>query len=178
MSTVAIFTDGACSGNPGPGGCAAVIRRDRLRTEIARGFRWTTNNRMELSGAILALRTLNDRCSVEIHTDSKYVMEAFHSGWILRWKANGWRTTSNKAVQNIDLWKELDAELARHDARFRWVKGHGDNPENTRCDALAVAAAKETALRVDAEYEQDHPFPPEKPGPRPTVKRGETRELF
>ena len=155
-----------------------MIRCGNQRKEISRGYRWTTNNRMELSGAILALRTLKNGCAVEIHTDSKYVMDAFQAGWILRWKANGWRTTARKAVQNIDLWKTLDAELARHEARFHWVKGHGGHPENTRCDALAVAAAKGADLLVDAGYEQDHPFPAEGQAPVRTVKRGETFELF
>ena len=178
MKTVAIFTDGACSGNPGPGGCAAVIRCGDQRQELSRGYRRTTNNRMELSGAILALRELKDGCSVEITTDSTYVMNAFQEGWIRRWKANGWRTASKHAVQNIDLWMQLDAELGRHDFQFRWVKGHGDHPENNRCDALAVAAAKGADLLVDAGYEQDHPLPAEGQAPVRTVKRGETFGLF
>lgn len=178
MTPVEIFTDGACSGNPGPGGCAAVLWCGDGRQELARGYRWTTNNRMELSGAILALQTLKARYSVTIYTDSKYMLNAFQENWILRWKANGWRTTARKAVQNIDLWKVLDAELAKHDAHFHWVKGHAGHPENTRCDALAVAAAHGAELLVDDEFEQVHPLPIAGSEPVSTVKKGETFELF
>lgn len=178
MKPVVIFTDGACSGNPGPGGCAAVLMQGGQRKEIFRGYRWTTNNRMELSGVILALQTLKTHCSVDIHTDSKYVMDAFQKNWILRWKANGWRTTAKTAVRNIDLWKALDAELAQHEARFHWVKGHSDQPENTRCDVLAVTAAKGADLLSDDEFEKDNPRPSGGEGPGRTVKRGQTYELF
>ena len=178
MNEVVIYTDGACSGNPGPGGCAAVLLPGGLRQEISRGYRWTTNNRMELSGVILALRMLKGRCSVDIHTDSQYVMNAFQKKWIGRWKANGWRTTAKTAVRNIDLWKALDAELAQHEARFHWVKGHSDHPENTRCDVLAVAAIQSADLLVDEEFERDSPRPAEDGSPIRTVKRGETLELF
>lgn len=176
MTPIAIYTDGACSGNPGPGGCAAVLVQDGQRRELAQGYRRTTNNRMELSAVILALRTLTDRHQVDIHTDSRYVMAAFESSWILRWKANGWRTTARKPVLNIDLWKALDTELARHEARFHWVKGHSGHPENTRCDELAVAAAKGADLPDDAGFEQDRPEPVA--GQAPAVKVGETLELF
>ena len=176
MTTVAIYTDGACSGNPGPGGCAAVLVQDGQRRQLAQGYRRTTNNRMELSAVVLALRTLSSRCHVAIYTDSRYVMEAFESGWIPRWKANGWRTTARKPVLNIDLWKALDTELARHEARFHWVKGHSGHPENTRCDELAVAAAKGADLPADDGFEQDHPLPAA--GQVPTVKIGETFGLF
>ena len=179
MEAVAIYTDGACSGNPGPGGCAAVVVRGDRRTELAQGYRWTTNNRMELAGAILALRTLAAGAQVEIHTDSQYVAKAFQENWILRWKANGWRTAAKKAVRNVDLWQALDAELAKHAARFRWVKGHAGHPENTRCDALAVAAGQGAELLVDGAFEQEHPRPSAcGPPSRPVVPRGETLELF
>ena len=179
MEAVAIYTDGACSGNPGPGGCAAVVVRGDRRTELAQGYRWTTNNRMELAGAILALRTLAERAQVEIHTDSQYVAKAFQENWILRWKANGWRTAAKTAVRNVDLWQALDAELAKHAARFRWVKGHAGHPENTRCDALAVAAGQGAELLVDGAFEQEHPRPSAGgPPSRPVVPRGETLELF
>lgn len=178
MNEVVIFTDGACSGNPGPGGCAAILVQEGRRTELSRGFRWTTNNRMELSGAILALRTLDRRSHVDIHTDSRYVMDAFDKDWIRRWKTNGWRTTSKTPVQNIDLWTELDALLARHESCFHWVKGHSNHPENTRCDVLAVAASTGLPLLVDAEYEKDNPLPVAGQAPVHRVKLGQTYDLF
>ena len=178
MKKVVIHTDGACSGNPGPGGCAAVLRDGDLRQEISRGYRRTTNNRMELMGAILALQSLRDPCQVEIHSDSQYLVAAFEKRWIRRWKSNGWRTSAKAAVRNVDLWMTLDAELARHDARFHWVKGHADNPENARCDVLAVAASKGAPLHVDAGFEPDAPLPPDVSAPPRTVAPGQTYELF
>ena len=164
MKTVELHTDGACSGNPGPGGCAAILVHGAHRKEIVRGFRRTTNNRMELLAVLFGLRALKDRCAVEIHTDSKYVMDAVVEGWLQRWKTNGWRTTARKPVKNADLWKDLDAELAKHETRFHWIKGHSGHPENTRCDALAVAASKGSALDVDEAFEREPPDPtPELP---------------
>ena len=175
---IALFTDGACSGNPGPGGCAAVLVCNGHRKELAQGFRRTTNNRMELSAVLLGLRSLQRRCRVEIHTDSKYVVGAFQEGWIRRWKVNGWRTSARKPVLNVDLWKALEGELAKHETHFTWVKGHAGHEENTRCDVLAVAASKGTDFLVDAEFERDNPLPSDKVPAPPTVKLGETFELF
>ena len=153
MKPVDLYTDGACSGNPGPGGCAAILVHGPHRKEITRGFRRTTNNRMELLAVLLGLRALKDPCIVNIHTDSRYVMDAIDEGWLQRWKTNGWRTTARKPVKNADLWNDLDAELAQHDAHFHWIKGHSGHPENTRCDTLAVAASKAPELEIDSAFE-------------------------
>ena len=159
MKPVDLYTDGACSGNPGPGGCAAILVHGPHRKEITRGFRRTTNNRMELLAVLLGLRALKDPCIVNIHTDSRYVMDAIEEGWLQRWKTNGWRTTARKPVKNADLWKDLDAELAPHETRFHWIKGHSGHPENTRCDTLAVAASKAPALEIDSAFEAEPPSP-------------------
>ena len=159
MKTVDLYTDGACSGNPGPGGCAAILIHGPHRKELTRGFRRTTNNRMELLAVLLGLRALKDPCIVDIHTDSRYVMDAIEEGWLQRWKTNGWRTTARKPVKNDDLWKDLDAALAPHQTRFHWIKGHRGHPENTRCDTLAVAASKAPTLEIDSAFESEPPSP-------------------
>ncbi len=159
MKTVDLYTDGACSGNPGPGGCAAILVHGPHRKEITRGFRRTTNNRMELLAVLLDLRALKDPCIVEIHTDSRYVMDAIEEGWLQRWKTNGWRTTARKPVKNDDLWKDLDAALAPHQAHFHWIKGHSGHTENTPCDTLAVAASKAPTLEIDSAFEAEPPSP-------------------
>lgn len=141
MKTVAldIFTDGACSGNPGPGGWAAILRCGDHEREISGGEHQTTNNRMEVLAAIRALQTLKRTSSVTIHTDSRYLMDGA-TQWMSRWKKNGWKTADKKPVKNIDLWQELDAALQCHDVSWRWVKGHSDHAENERADILARAA--------------------------------------
>ena len=138
--TVEIFTDGACRGNPGPGGWAALLRTGAKEREISGGAPLTTNNRMELRAAIEALNALKRPCRVEIHTDSTYVRDGIMK-WIHGWKRNGWRTEDNKPVKNAELWQELlDAE-SRHEDRWHWVKGHSGHAENDRVDALACAEA-------------------------------------
>ena len=133
---------------------------------------------MELTAVIRALQALKRPVSINIHTDSQYVQKGI-SQWIHNWKRNGWRTADRQPVKNVDLWQALDAELAKHAARFHWVKGHAGHPENTRCDALAVAAGQGAELLVDGAFEQDHPRPSAGgPPPRPVVPRGETLELF
>ncbi len=159
LKSVTIFTDGACLGNPGPGGCAAILIHGEHRKEIVRGFRWTTNNRMELMALILGLEALKYRCSLTVHSDSKYLLDAFREKWIERWKSNGWRTKSRSDVLNIDLWKYLDKLLSIHQPKFFWVKGHSGQPENTRCDKLAVTAARGKNLAVDNIFEESNPFP-------------------
>ncbi len=139
--TVIVYTDGACSGNPGPGGWAAVLRYGDHELELSGGEPDTTNNRMELQGVIEALRKLKRRCHVQIHTDSRYVADGIQS-WIPKWKRNGWRTASGSEVKNRDLWEVLDHETQRHDIDWVWVKGHADNPMNERVDRLAVAASQ------------------------------------
>jgi ribonuclease HI len=136
---VVIYTDGACSGNPGPGGYGAILRFGDHEKEISGGEPHTTNNRMELMAAISALEALKRPCKVDLHTDSQYVQQGI-STWIKSWKRNGWRTADKKPVKNTDLWQRLDAALARHEVRWHWVKGHDGHEMNERADELARSA--------------------------------------
>ena len=140
LPSVEIFTDGACRGNPGPGGWAALIRSGTREKEISGGEALTTNNRMELTAAIEALNALKRPCRVELHTDSNYVRDGI-TKWIHAWQRNGWRTADKKPVKNADLWQQLLDAAARHLVRWNWVKGHSGHPENDRVDALACAEA-------------------------------------
>jgi ribonuclease HI len=142
MHEVEIWTDGACSGNPGPGGWGAVLRAGEHEKELSGGENPTTNNRMELMGAIAALEALKKPSTVELHTDSKYVHDGI-SKWIHGWKRNGWKTADKKPVKNMDLWQRLDQAVQRHDVQWRWVKGHAGHELNERADRLAVAAIAE-----------------------------------
>ena len=136
---VEIFTDGACSGNPGPGGWAAILRSGAHEKEIFGGEPLTTNNRMELMAAIKSLKALKKPSTVVIHTDSRYVMDGL-TQWLPRWKQNGWKTSDKKPVKNDDLWRALDQQVARHDVIWRWVEGHSGHLENERADQLARSA--------------------------------------
>ena len=136
MKTVEIFTDGACSGNPGPGGWGAILRFNGTTKELSGGEPVTTNNRMELMAAISALNALTEPCEVLLHTDSKYVMDGI-SGWIHGWKRNGWETADKKPVKNGELWQALDEANRRHKVKWHWVKGHAGHVENERADELA-----------------------------------------
>ncbi|HQR35092.1 MAG TPA: ribonuclease HI [Blastocatellia bacterium] len=154
LKHVVIYTDGACSGNPGPGGYGVVLLFNEHRKELSGGFRRTTNNRMELLGAIEGLRALKDRCSVKLHTDSQYVVNAIEKGWAAKWKANGWmRNKKDKAI-NPDLWEQLLTLCQHHKVEFIWVRGHNGDKENERCDVLAVAAAQRPNLPADEVYER------------------------
>ena len=133
---VVIFTDGACSGNPGPGGWGAILTAGAHEREICGGEAHTTNNRMEMLAAIRALEALKRPCRVELHTDSQYLRQGI-TEWLAGWKARGWRTAAKAPVKNEDLWRELDAARARHTVDWRWVKGHAGHPMNERADALA-----------------------------------------
>ena len=133
---VAIWTDGACSGNPGPGGWGALLRYRAQERELKGGEKLTTNNRMELTAAIEALESLKRPCAVSVHTDSQYLRGGV-TGWLSRWKRNGWRTADKKPVKNEDLWRRLDAATQRHDIEWRWVKGHDGDQYNERADELA-----------------------------------------
>lgn len=133
---VHIWTDGACSGNPGPGGWGAILVHGTIEKELAGGEPQTTNNRMELMAAIAALEALKRHCHVTLHTDSRYVMDGI-TKWIAGWKAKGWKTASRDPVKNEDLWRRLDAARDRHDVTWRWVRGHDGDPMNERADALA-----------------------------------------
>lgn len=134
--SVVIYTDGACSGNPGPGGWGAILTMGAVRKEMQGGEAETTNNRMELMAAISALEALKQRCSVTLFTDSNYVKNGIMS-WIHGWKKNGWRTADKKPVKNAELWQRLDIARLRHDVNWQWVKGHAGHPENERADELA-----------------------------------------
>jgi ribonuclease HI len=138
---VAIWTDGACSGNPGPGGWGAILCYGKQEKELCGGEPLTTNNRMELLAAISALEALSRPCAVDLHTDSQYLRGGV-TGWINNWKRNGWRTADKKPVKNDDLWRRLDAAVARHDIDWRWVKGHAGDVMNERADALARQGMK------------------------------------
>lgn len=139
MKLVEIFTDGACSGNPGPGGWCAILRCDGREKELSGGESHTTNNRMELSGVINALSALKYPCKVRLTTDSKYVVDGITKGWAQGWKKRGWKKSDGKPALNPDLWGQLLDLLAVHDVEFCWIKGHAGHEENERCDRLAVA---------------------------------------
>jgi ribonuclease HI len=136
MSAVVLYTDGACKGNPGPGGWGVLLLADGSEQELFGGERDTTNNRMELTAVIRGLDSLADGCEVAVHTDSQYVKNGIET-WIHGWKRNGWKTADRKPVKNAELWRELDTAVARHRVRWYWVKGHSGHVENTRADALA-----------------------------------------
>lgn len=138
MKKVTIYTDGACQGNPGPGGWGVVLSYGQARRELAGFCPATTNNQMELTAAIEGLRALKEACEIDLYTDSKYVQLGM-SEWLAGWKAKGWRR-GKKPVKNVELWQALDAEASRHTVRWRWVKGHASNPGNERCDQLATEA--------------------------------------
>ncbi len=142
MKTVTIYTDGACSGNPGPGGWGAILEWNGMEKELSGGAADTTNNRMELSGVIEALRALKEPCAVELYTDSKYVFDAVDKRWVYGWRAKGWVKSDKKPALNVDLWEQLLPLLERHEVRWHWVKGHAENEKNNRCDRLAVAESQ------------------------------------
>ena len=138
MKTVTIYTDGACSGNPGPGGWGAILMYGEHKKELSGGEKQTTNNRMELTGVIEALRALKEPCVVELYSDSKYVIDALQKGLAVSWRKKGWIKSDKKPALNPDLWETLLNLVETHDVRYHWVKGHASNPKNNRCDELAV----------------------------------------
>lgn len=142
---VEIFTDGACSGNPGPGGYGVILRYGQHEKEISGGARETTNNRMELSGVIAGLSALTEPCDVVLYSDSKYFIDAIEQGWAEKWKAQGWMRTKKDKALNPDLWEEILSLMKKHQVTLVWVKGHAGHPENERCDRLAVAESKRYA---------------------------------
>ena len=142
MKTVTIYTDGACSGNPGPGGWSAILEWQGHEKELSGGEAQTTNNRMELTAVLTALRLLKEPCTVELYSDSKYVVDAIDKGWLYGWQKKGWIKADKKPVLNVDLWQQPLPLLARHDVHFHKVKGHAENEKNNRCDQLAVAESK------------------------------------
>ena len=142
MKKVTVYTDGACSGNPGPGGWAAILTYNEIKLEISGYEEHTTNNRMELTGPIEALEKLKERCAVSVYSDSSYLINAFEKGWLTSWLKNNWIKSDKKPVENKDLWVKLLSLCARHDVKWIKVRGHADNASNNRCDELARAAIK------------------------------------
>ena len=153
MSQVTIYTDGACSGNPGPGGYGVLMQSGKHTKELSQGYRKTTNNRMELMAVIAGLKSLVRACEVTLYSDSRYVVDAIEKGWAKGWKARGWIKADKQPAQNADLWAIALDQLARHKVKLVWVKGHASNPGNNRCDEIAVAASKSGDLLVDQGYE-------------------------
>ncbi|HYM19380.1 MAG TPA: ribonuclease HI [Candidatus Kapabacteria bacterium] len=149
--TVTIYTDGACSGNPGPGGYGIILLNgDHHRKELSGGYKLTTNNRMELLAVIVALESLKIPCDVKLHSDSQYIINAINEGWLENWISRNWRKADKKPVLNQDLWKRLVPLLDTHNVSFAWTKGHAGDPLNERCDELAVAASHGDHLLVDS----------------------------
>lgn len=153
MKSVKIYTDGSCLGNPGPGGYGALMLYNDHKKELSQGYKLTTNNRMELLAVIKALEALKQKCQVSITTDSNYVKDGI-TKWIINWKKNGWKTAAKQPVKNVDLWKLLDEQVARHDIKWFWVKGHSGHPENERVDDLARDAAESGDFLVDAGFKK------------------------
>ncbi|HHU53528.1 MAG TPA: ribonuclease HI [Clostridiaceae bacterium] len=145
QSQVDIYTDGACSGNPGPGGWAAILKVGPFEKEISGFAPNTTNNRMELTAAIKGLSELNRPCKVNLYSDSAYLVKAFNENWLENWQRNGWRNAAKQPVSNSDLWQQLLNIAAQHEINWVWVKGHSDNPYNNRCDELAVQEIKQNS---------------------------------
>lgn len=135
---VELFSDGACSGNPGPGGWGAILRFKGIEKELSGGEKATTNNRMELMGVIAGLESLKEPCQVNIFTDSQYIANAFLKNWLESWQKNGWKTAAKKPVKNQELWERLLVQASRHTLAWNWIRGHAGHPENERCDKLAV----------------------------------------
>jgi ribonuclease HI len=150
LKKITIHTDGACEGNPGPGGWAAVLRYGTTAKECSGGEPATTNNRMEMQAAIEALSRLKEPCEIDFFTDSEYLKNGV-TQWVRSWKARGWRTVGKKPIKNEDLWRKLDGLVSQHQIRWHWVKGHDGNPDNEKCDQLAVAAVAEVRKRFTRE---------------------------
>ena len=142
MKQVTIYTDGACSGNPGPGGWGAILRYRSIERAISGGEAETTNNRMELTAVLRAFSLLKEPCEVTLCSDSKYVMDGLSKGWAESWRRNGWRKSDKKPALNVDLWQQLLEAVAPHKIHYQWIKGHAGHPENERCDAMAVAESQ------------------------------------
>jgi ribonuclease HI len=149
MKKVTMYTDGACSGNPGPGGYGVILQYSGNVKELSAGFAHTTNNRMEMMAVIAGLSALKEPCHVTVVTDSRYVVDAIEKGWVRRWRKNGWMRNKRERALNVDLWQRLLVLLAKHRVTFTWIRGHSQHPENERCDRLAVAAAAQPNLPED-----------------------------
>ena len=152
LKTLDIYTDGACSGNPGKGGYGVVMLYKDKRKELSEGFIETTNNRMEILAVIKGLEALKEPCNINLYSDSKYVVDAVEKGWAKKWKSNGWKRNKKEMASNIDMWERLLNLLEKHNVKFIWVKGHADNVENERCDFLARQAIDNSNLNKDVGY--------------------------
>lgn len=153
LKKVLIYTDGACSGNPGAGGYGTLLIYNEYRKKLSGGFRLTTNNRMEMMAAIVGLETLNIKCDVTLYTDSRYLVDAIVQGWAKKWRNNNWKRNKKESAKNTDLWQQLLDLCEKHQVNFVWVKGHAGNPENEYCDYLAVEASQQPHLPSDDVYE-------------------------
>jgi ribonuclease HI len=157
MKDVELYTDGACSHNPGPGGYGVVLIYGSNRKELSGGYRRTTNNRMEILAAIVGLEALKEPCHVTLYSDSQYLVDSVEKGWAARWQANGWKRNKKEKAINPDLWERLLELCKIHNVRFEWIRGHAGHKENERCDALATAAVQNSNLDVDEAYEKTSP---------------------
>ena len=149
MKRIQLYSDGACSGNPGPGGYGVILKYNEHEKEFSAGYKLTTNNRMELMAIIVGLESLKEKCKVDVFSDSKYIVDAVNQGWALKWEANNWKRNKKEMAKNIDLWVRLLDLLEKHEVTMNWVKGHAGHPENERCDELAVAASASPTLIDD-----------------------------
>ncbi len=152
LKTVDLYTDGACSGNPGPGGYGFILSYNGREKEGSKGFALTTNNRMEIMAVIEGLACLKETCNVNLYSDSKYVIDAIREGWVYKWEANNWMRNKKEKAVNVDLWEQLLVLLDEHNVELHWVKGHAGNPKNERCDKLAVSAYQAEELASDDGY--------------------------
>jgi ribonuclease HI len=154
LKHVTIYTDGACLGNPGPGGYGIVLLYQGRRRELSGGYRETTNNRMEIMAALTGLKALKERCRVTLYSDSEYLVKTMAKGWAKRWRQSNWRRNKRQIALNPDLWEELLKLNEYHEIEFKWVKGHAKSKENNRCDELALQAAQQSNLPIDEGYSQ------------------------
>ncbi len=153
LKAINLYTDGASSGNPGPGGYGVILKYLNKEKELSGGFRKTTNNRMELMAVIVGLKSLKEKCKVNIYSDSKYIVDAIMQEWIYKWKSLGWKRNKRQKLLNPDLWKELFDLIQKHEVKIVWIRGHNGHPENERCDFLAVKASQQPNLPVDKYFE-------------------------
>jgi ribonuclease HI len=154
LKRVTIYTDGACLGNPGPGGYGVVLLYKGRRKELSGGYRETTNNRMEIMAAIVGLKALKEKCEATLYSDSEYLVKAMTKGWVKRWRKNNWRRNRKEKALNPDLWEQLLQLYEYHQVEFKWVKGHAKSAENNRCDELALEAAQQSNRPVDEGYNE------------------------
>ncbi|MBE7054213.1 MAG: ribonuclease HI [Ruminococcaceae bacterium] len=153
MKNIDLYTDGACSGNPGKGGYGVILDYNGIKKEISQGFYLTTNNRMEILAAVIGLEALKEPCKVTLYSDSKYLVDSINQGWLKKWQSNNWYRTKNEKAKNVDLFKRLLLQLEIHNVNFVWVKGHAGHPQNERCDFLATSAINSEDLINDDGFE-------------------------